>query len=69
MKIPPNMELKTTCFQMTYRSMKKAKEKLENIFNWIMTNQHELRSADEAKTILTGKFVTLNVFILGNAGS
>ena len=32
-----------------------------------MTNQHELRSADEPKTILTGKFVTLNVFILGNA--
>lgn len=32
-----------------------------------MTNQHELRFGDESKAILTGKFVTLNVFILGGA--
>lgn len=32
-----------------------------------MTNQHELRFGDESKAILTRKFVTLNVFILGGA--
>lgn len=48
MKTSPNTELKTICFQTTYGSMKKVKEKLENIFNWIMTNQHELRLGDES---------------------
>ena len=49
---------------MTHGSKKKAREKLENIFNWIMTTQHELRFGDESKATLTGKFVALNVFFV-----